>query len=472
MNKPQHSTVKLQLLACMLIPAAVALVFYAPALRFGFFNDDPTGHLRWMAGRPVLSFFVDAGGHGYYRPVSFALWQALDALMGRYDPVVLHLLNIIAHAANAALVCWLGYRLAAQPGANDQRRTTNTQSLLYGCVAGLLFALYPFSYEAVPYVGSFVHPLVTLFILLALMSYLTWRARGGWGWFVATHAGLALAVFTQENGVIAPLLILILEIRYWGLEIQPPHLTLHTLRSTLHTLSFFVEPAVFAVAWLLVPKSSEAARSISLQAVQANILPFVQALVYPVAPLARQNLAWLAIVAVSALGALYLLARLLRRVRLLAFGILVWALAALPSILLLDHTYVAGSPRLFYLGSVGAALVWALPVWISDFRFQISNHTSRFMLYALLFALYLIPNTLYLIPYTACQLRYQGYAGQVGQMMAAATRGLSAGQSVTFVNLPYFFGSRGPGTACPQPFAFVPAISPFTTAAPACPRVR
>jgi hypothetical protein len=111
---------------------------------------------------------------------------------------------------------------------------------------------------------------------------------------------------------------------------------------------------------------------------------------------------------------------------------------------------------LFYLGSVGAALVWALPIQISNYRFQVSNYVSRFMMPVLLLIFYLSPFALYLLPYTSCQLRYQGYAGQVGQMMAAATRGLSDGPSVTFVNLPYFFGSRGPGTACPQPFAFVP----------------
>ncbi len=47
----------------MLVVAAVAFAFYAPSLRFGFFNDDPTGHFRWMEGRSVWSLLTDAAGH-------------------------------------------------------------------------------------------------------------------------------------------------------------------------------------------------------------------------------------------------------------------------------------------------------------------------------------------------------------------------------------------------------------------------
>ncbi len=464
-------------LTCILV-AAVALAFYAPALQFGFFNDDPTGHFRWMEGRSILSFFVDASGHGYYRPLSFAIWQTLHALLGRHDAFTLHLLNVLAHALNAGLVCWLGQRLAQMSGRGS--------GLLFGGAAGVLFAFYPFSYEAVPYIGSFVHPLVTLFILLTLALYMTWRARGGWGWFAAAHAALALAVLTQETGVIAPLLILALE----GLNLSNTQYAVHstslpcTPRIMSHirpALSFLAEPALFALAWWLVPKSSAEGRVFSWQAAPSNVLPFAQALVYPIAPLAWQNQVWLAIMAIAALAGLYWLARALRQARLYAFGVLIWGLAALPSILLLDPAYVTGSPRLFYLGSVGAALVWALPVQIPHLKYTISNtpyqnHVLplRVTYYVLRIACYVLPLTFYvllfafcLFPYTRCQLRYQGYAGEIGQMMAAAARQASEGE-ITWVNAPYFFGSRGTGTACPRPFAFAPsgavAIPPYADA--------
>jgi hypothetical protein len=442
----------------MLVVAAVAFAFYAPSLRFGFFNDDPTGHFRWMEGRSVWSLLTDAGGHGYYRPVSFILWQILHALLGRHDPFALHLLNVLAHAANAALVVWLAHRL--------------TGRLTYATLAGALFALYPFSYEAVPYVGSFVHPLVTLLILLTLMFYVRWRENGARWAFVAAHIALVLAVFTQENAVITPLLMLILDrttlsrqdaknAKTWSFA---PFASWRFKSETLGTLLFFAEPAIFAIAWLLVPKTTEA-RTLSFAAMRANVLPFVQALVYPVAPLANHNPMALALLAALSLAILFALARYARVTRLLAFGLIVWALASLPSILILDNAYVLGSPRLFYLLSVGAVLAWSIPILtFRGQRSEVRGRIAEWGLCAVIFAACYLPSA----GYMRCELAYQGIAGEVGRMMAGAARSVPPGQEVTFVNLPYFFSSRGKGTECRNPFVFAPTgavvIPPYANA--------
>ena len=101
-----------------------------------------------------------------------------------------------------------------------------------------------------------------------------------------------------------------------------------------------------------------------------------------------------------------------------AFGLLVWALASLPSILILDNAYVLGSPRLFYLASVGVALVCALPVLALERLFEIESWHLKFGLVALLFAICYLPSA----GYTRCELAYQGMAGEVGRMMADAAR--------------------------------------------------
>ncbi len=440
----------------MLVVAAVAFAFYAPSLQFGFFNDDPTGHFRWMESRSVWSLLTDAGGHGYYRPVSFIFWQVLHALLGRHDPFALHLLNVLAHAANAALVVWLAHRL--------------TGRLAYATLAGALFALYPFSYEAVPYVGSFVHPLVTLFILLTLAFYVRWSEdRARWT-FVAAHIALALAVFTQENAVITPLLLVALTSSL-GPELKLGAENESRLKPTLHThlarftglapfsptilssgvLGFFAAPVIFAAVWLLVRKTAEA-RTLSLEAMRANVLPFVQALVYPVAPLANHNPLALAILAALSLAMLFALARYARVTRLFAFGLIVWALASLPSILILNNAYVLGSPRLYYLPSVGAALTCAIPILAAERLLKPEIGYWRLGIGGLILAVCLLPSA----GYMRCELAYQGMAGEVGRMMAGATRSVPPGQEVTFVNLPYFFSSRGKGTECRSPFVFAP----------------
>jgi len=70
--------------------------------------------------------------------------------------------------------------------------------------------------------------------------------------------------------------------------------------------------------------------------------------------------------------------------------------------------------------------------------------------------------------YVRCQVAYQGMAGEIGRMMAEAAQSASPGQVVTFVNLPYFFSSRGPGTECHSPFVYAPTgavvIPPYADA--------
>lgn len=418
--------------------AVVAFAFYAPSLWFGFFNDDPTGHFRWMEGRSVWSFLTDASGHGYYRPVSFVLWQILHSLLGHHDPFTLHLLNVLAHAANAALVVWLAHRL--------------TGRVTYATLAGLLFALYPFSYEAVPYVGSFVHPLVTLLILLALAFYIHWQDGSARWAFAAAHVALTLAVFTQENAIITPLLIALLAWlnRHVRKGARISHgMSWQSAAKFLPALTFLVEPVMFAATWLLVPKTAEA-RTLSWAAMQANVLPFVQALVYPVAPLANHNPATLAILIMVSLIVLFASARYAGLGHILAFGLAVWALASLPSVLILDSDYVLGSPRLFYLASIGAAFVCALPLLALERLFKLETWTLKLGLGTLLFAICYLPSA----DYTRCQLVYQGMASHVGPMLADAAQ--STSKDSTFINLPYFFSSRGKGTGCRNPFVFAP----------------
>ena len=420
----------------MLLVAVVACAFYAPSVRFGFFNDDPTGHFRWMEGRSVVSLLTDASGHGYYRPVSFILWQILYTVLGRHDPFVLHLLNVLAHAGSAALVTWLAYQL--------------TGRLPYATLSGMLFALYPFSYEAVPYVGSFVHPLGASLILLTLAFYCRWHRDGARWTFVAAHVTLTLATFTQENAVITPVLMLLL-----GAIILDNRSKAQRAPRVWPVLSFFVQPIVFAAAWLWVPKTVET-RVLDVSAMRANVLPFVQALVYPVAPLANHHPTTLAIMALAALAALLALAYRAGAARLFLFGVFVWALAALPSIVILSNAYVLGSPRLFYLASVGTAMIWALPALVFK-RSESGRPTAEWGVGLVVLALCYLPTA----AYVRCELVYQGMAGEIGRKMADAARSAAPGQGVTFVNLPYFFSSRGVGTECSSPFVFAPTGAVF-----------
>ena len=96
----------------MFAVAVLSIWVYWRALGFAFFNDDPTGHFRWMEDQSLLQFFGSAVGQGYYRPIIFVTLKSIWALFGGYNAVAFHALLVLLHAVNTALL----WRLAAYLG--------------------------------------------------------------------------------------------------------------------------------------------------------------------------------------------------------------------------------------------------------------------------------------------------------------------------------------------------------------------
>lgn len=414
----------------MVVVAAFAFFVYRDALGFLFFNDDPSGHFRWMEGRSFVSLFVSARGHAYYRPLSFVLWKALHAVLGHHDPFLLHSLNIIFHAANCALVWLLAYRLT-------ERRS-------YALTAAMLFALYPFSYEAVAYVGAFVHPLTTFFVLATLILYRA--AKQGANWlFYASHLTLVLALFTQETAVIAPLLLIAWELIERGRAFDK------------RSLTYLIEPLLFFVLWLRVPKLPTAGLQ-PLPGLQENALHFLQAIVYPAAPLASTlvtrlgigKTVALVIVALASLLALYTAGHL-ARMRPFSLSLTWAAFSALPATLFLESAYVRGSPRLFYLTAVGAALLWAtLPLAF----FRVGGRTHSLLAWAMVVAL-AWPN----LGFIGCRLNDFAKTTELMYLMVETARTTPAERELAYVNLPFHFSSTEGGCTYPYLYGSAGAVT-------------
>jgi len=401
----------------MVVVAAFAFFVYRDALGFLFFND-PTGHFRWMEGRSIVSFFVSAWGHAYYRPLSFVLWKALHAVLDHHDSFLLHSLNIVFHAANCSLVWLLAYRLTKHRGC--------------AFMAAVLFALYPFSYEAVAYVGAFVHPLTTFFVLATLVLYR--EAKQGANWlFYASHLTLVLALFTQESAVIAPFLFIAWELIERGRAFDR------------RSLTYLIEPLPFLALWLRVPKLPTAGLQ-PLHGLQENALHFLQAIVYPVAPLASTLVTHLGIgkavaLVITALAALLALYVAGRRARTRSFFLsLAWAtFSALPATFFLESAYVSGSPRLFYLTAVGAALLWAT----FPLAFLRSGGIGRSLLaWAMVAAL-----AWFSLDFIGCRLSDFAKTTELMRLMDETARTTPAERELVYVNLPFHFSSTGRGCA-------------------------
>ena len=103
-----------------------------------------------------------------------------------------------------------------------------------------------------------------------------------------------------------------------------------------------------------------------LEPVLQNSVYVLEGLTFPLQPLGQllmdrglgdqPAVLLVALITLAVLAALLFRARLSRR---FVFGVVWYGLCLAPAVALLSHNYLINSPRLMYLGSVGAALLWA-----------------------------------------------------------------------------------------------------------------
>lgn len=333
----------------LLLLTLIGLWAYGFSLQLPFFLDD-IEHFRWLEWHSLPSVWRSARPFGYYRPLPFTLWKLLRQLQGRYDPPTLHALNLALHILNACLVWVLVAGRRAKGG------------VAVGLAAAALFLLFPFSYQAVPWVGSLTHPLVTVLILGSLVLNQLARKHGSRYLKSASLVLALVAPFAHETGtLVAPLLTWLL---VTDEEPSPPG------RLVQETWPYWACAAFGLAAWLLVPKEPAQLQVFDLEARWQNAVYFLQGLAYPVSPLATRlvgkggltDLWAITLVSVPAVALWGLLLRHMGRGRMAALALGWFAILAVPAWAMLPFRYVIDGPRLLYGGSVGAALFWAAPV--------------------------------------------------------------------------------------------------------------
>ncbi|MBD02830.1 MAG: hypothetical protein CME24_00610 [Gemmatimonadetes bacterium] len=186
------------------IVAVVVVLVHAGALRGDFHYDDDHSVVRNLSIRDlsmIPSYFVDPGAfsadpeRAMYRPVLLTTYAVNRFLFGD-EPWSFLLVNLLIHAANAALVTVL-----ARPWV----------STCEGGVAGLLFGLHPVATEPVNYVSARSDSLVAFCLLLTLyMAAHSERVRATVrGETLRLLPGAAAALLTKATAIaIAPLLVL------------------------------------------------------------------------------------------------------------------------------------------------------------------------------------------------------------------------------------------------------------------------
>jgi hypothetical protein len=422
--------------------AAVALSgfwLYQRALGFAYFNDDPTGHFAWMAGRSIADFFAGSAEYGYYRPVVFTVLRITETLFGNsvfpHNPVSDHALLLLLHGANVALVWLLAYRLGGRV-------------LAFAWTAALVFAFTPFHYEAVAYVASLTHPLHVFWLLLAMLLFDRGRKTTDPRYLGLGALAQVVALFTHENGLfILPALI--------GLDwVNRPQVSWRERARSVWPYALIT--LVFAIIWLVVPKNSEQGLN-TLSDIGRNTIPFLQTSIYPVLPFLRLDAGAVMFLVIAAVVAVALLGWLARRLgvgRLWLFAVGWVVLASLPSLLFLGPAYLYGSPRLSYLPSIGVALLWAIPGLLWANRNQVfQKKAGSYAILVIYIAVLILPT----LPFIRCQLDFYDETSRIARNMVARAVSAPEGREVVFVNTPFFFSSYGERPeGCPSPYPWTP----------------
>ena len=177
--------------------AALVLLGFANSLWNGFALDD----VPIIRENPAIRHLSDLRAifaSGYwpgnkvllYRPLVISSY-ALNYAVAGLKPFTYHLVNVILHAGNSALVYLLVARLFKSRGL--------------ALAAAAAFALHPIHTEAVANTVGRAELLANAFLLLSWWWYLKWDeapARVKARWLVTSIAAFALAVFTKEHAVV------------------------------------------------------------------------------------------------------------------------------------------------------------------------------------------------------------------------------------------------------------------------------
>ena len=177
---------------------AAVLLAYQPVWRAGFIWDDDS-HLTnnpCIVG-PLGFKDIWTSPAGYYFPLVTTSFRLLHALWG-LDPLPYHLVNVLLHAASAALL-WQVLRRLRVPGA---------------WLGALLWALHPVQVESVAWISELKNTQSALFYLLAIGCFLRWvgptrsiEERGSIGHYLLALLGAAAAILSKSSTVMLPVVL-------------------------------------------------------------------------------------------------------------------------------------------------------------------------------------------------------------------------------------------------------------------------
>lgn len=346
-------------LAATVVVCAVTAVVHQPALTAQSTNFDDGQYFleNRLVQNPgwgsVATFFGEvlepSTVGGYYQPLAMTSLMIDWALGGRPENLRrFHVTSLTLHVVNVALVIWLLYLLFGNASA--------------AAIVGLLFGVHPLSVEPIPWVSERKTLLAALFVLGALLAYVSYVRRGHWTAYGVAVVLFVLALLSKPTSTPLPVLLILLDV--WPLRRV-------SWRALADKGPFFVLAGVSAVI-TFVSQAETAAVALPQErpwytiplTLTHNIVFYPLKMVWPSAltahyafpePLLAAPLVWVGLVGTAVL--LAGLAVSLRWTRAPAVGWLFFFVAIFPTMGVIGFTNVIASDKYAYLPVVGLLMV-------------------------------------------------------------------------------------------------------------------
>lgn len=200
----------------------IIFVAYSPGVSGPFLFDDITSittNSKLQLQSLNTSDITDASLSGYAgplkRPVAMLSFALNYYFAGGYVASAFKITNIAIHCLNAILLFVLAQQLLLLTRTKNQHK-----HIILAAGISIIWALHPINLTSVLYVVQRMTSLSTLFSLGSVILYIaarTHQIRHGVTWvcsstFLASILSLTLALFSKENAVLVPLLILLIEL--------------------------------------------------------------------------------------------------------------------------------------------------------------------------------------------------------------------------------------------------------------------
>ena len=403
------------------VAVLLTLFLYWPTLRLPVIYDDLL-HIRITKSLNLANVWLPTEAFGFYRPFTFVPLLIIKALFGYYPNWLLHGLNVVQHALNVVLLIALSWRLWPNAGR--------------AIATGLLFAVFPFSYQAIAVYGHNVHPTIVNLMLIGLHLYLSSRRVGEHrskritGLLqLATWVIFVIALLTHESAVLFGFLAGMVQ---WCADGRfPPRRDLFNPRRS-PWLWYIVAGAAYLALYQFLPISRAPQVDSDGGAFMGKVLYLLQTAAYPFTWLAH----WLPSVSAATIVflsfglTLILIAWVAQRREhwlplLLGWGW--WGLASLLIALPLPTDYLLHGPRLLYLGSVGLALAWPMLLGLADYSPKSSLHFSASLILCIF---------IFLTNWQFVRGRLTAYGRLTNPVAVVKDRLMAPDEGVVLVNLP------------------------------------